>query len=98
MHRISGLLLAAFLPVHFLALSLAIRGEASLDGFIRWTEDPLVKVSETVLVLLLAAHLAGGIRLLAIEFLPWSDAQRTIVGLSAGLSIAVGLAYLLNAS
>ena len=64
-HRISGLLLAGFLPVHFVALSLAIRGEASLDHFIRWTQHPMVKLSETILVLALAAHLTGGIRLLA---------------------------------
>ena len=64
-HRISGLGLALFLPVHLYVLSLALHGEAALDGFLRWAEMPLVKVAETTLVLLLAAHMAGGLRLLA---------------------------------
>ena len=37
-HRLSGLALAIFLPLHFLALGLAIGGEAKLDGFLRWSE------------------------------------------------------------
>ena len=32
MHRLSGLALALFLPLHFLVLGLAIEGEARLDG------------------------------------------------------------------
>ena len=47
-HRISGLALACFLPLHFLALGLAIDGEARLDGFLKWTANPLVKLAETV--------------------------------------------------
>ena len=43
-HRISGLALACFLPLHFLTLGLAINGEARLDGFLKWTANPLVKL------------------------------------------------------
>jgi fumarate reductase subunit D len=95
-HRVSGMLLAFFLPLHFWTLSLAIRGEAALDGFLRWTEQPLVKVAECILVVLLAAHLTGGLRLLALEFLPWHDWQKTWVALAASLSLAVGVLFLLN--
>lgn len=95
-HRISGLLLALFLPAHFWALGQAIQGEAALDGFLRWADRPLVKFAETVLVVLLAAHLTGGLRVMAIEFLAWRDWQKTAVALSAGLSLAVGLLFLLN--
>ena len=63
-HRLSGLALACFLPLHFLALGLAIDGEARLDGFLKWTANPLVKLAETVLVFLLAVHMLGGIRVL----------------------------------
>ena len=45
---------------------------------------------------LLAAHLTGGVRLLAVEFLPWQDWQKTWVALAAGLSVVVGLLFLLN--
>ena len=96
-HRLSGLALALFLPFHFWALGTTLQGEAALDGFLRWTDQPLVKLAETGLVVLLAAHLAGGLRVLAIEFLAWRDWQRTAVALSAGFSLAIGLLFLLGA-
>lgn len=95
-HRVSGLLLALFLPAHFWALSLAIRGEAALDGFLRWTESPLVKFAETLLVLLLAAHLSGGLRLLIIEFLPWSERQKALLAAAGGVAFGAGLLFLFN--
>jgi len=95
-HRGSGLLLAVFLPFHFWALGQALAGAAALDGFLRWTELPLVKFAETGLVLLLAAHLAGGVRLLMLEFLAWRDWQKSLLAVAAGVSLAVGLAFVLN--
>ncbi len=95
-HRVSGLLLALFLPLHFWALSRAIEGEAALEGFLRWTDTPLVKVAEWGLVVLLAAHLAGGLRVLALEFLGWRRRQKDMVAATAGLSLACGLLFLLN--
>jgi fumarate reductase subunit D len=95
-HRISGLLLALFLPAHFWALSRAIEGEARLDAFLRWTESPWVRLAETGLVILLAAHLAGGLRIMALELLAWRDGQKTAIALSAGASLAVGLVFLLQ--
>ncbi|MGG5809611.1 succinate dehydrogenase [Falsiroseomonas sp. CW058] len=95
-HRVSGLLLALFLPLHFWALSHAIAGEAALDGFLRWTDNAVLKAAETALVVLLAAHLAGGLRVLALEFLGWRASQKTLVAASAGVSLAAGLLFLLN--
>ena len=95
-HRVSGLLLALFMPLHFWALGQALQGAAALDGFLRWTEQPLVKFAETGLVLLLAAHMAGGVRLMMLEFLPWRDWQKGLLAVAAGVSLAVGLAFMLN--
>lgn len=95
-HRVSGLVLALFLPLHFWALGQALQGEAALDGFLRWTEHPLVKVGEVILVLALSAHLTGGIRLLMLEFLAWRDWQKSLAALAAGLTLAASLAFLLN--
>jgi fumarate reductase subunit D len=95
-HRVSGLLLALFLPLHFWALSHAITGEAALEGFLRWTDSFILKAAETILVVLLAAHLAGGLRVLALEFLGWRSGQKTMVAASAGVSLAAGLLFLLN--
>ena len=96
-HRVSGLGLALFLPVHFLTLGLAIEGEAALDGLLRWAEQPLVKVAEAVLVVLLAVHLAGGVRLLVLEFVRWSERQKTWIAASLGFALGAGLLFLLSA-
>jgi fumarate reductase subunit D len=92
-HRISGIALALFLPAHFLALGTAIRGEAALDEFLRWTEQPLVIAAEWVLVILLAAHMAGGLRVLALEFLPWRGWQKSLAAVAAFFAILAGLAF-----
>ncbi len=97
-HRVSGLALALFLPVHFYVLALALDAEARLDQFLRWTDDPLVKLAETALVVLLAAHMTGGLRLLALEFVGWHDWQKTFIATAAGLSAAAGLVFALNAA
>jgi fumarate reductase subunit D len=96
-HRVSGLGLVLFLPLHFLALGLAIEGEAAMDGFLRWTDAPLAKLAETILVMLLAVHLAGGLRLLALEFVGWSERQRQLIAGAFGFALAAGLLFLLNA-
>lgn len=95
-HRVSGLALTLFLPAHFFVLGQALRGEQAVDGFLRWTEQPLVKAAETGLVLLLAAHLTGGVRLLMLEFLEWRNWQKSLAAVAAGASLAAGLAFLLN--
>jgi len=95
-HRVSGVILAMFIPLHFQVLNIAVRDAKSFDGFTAWAEAPLVKLAEAVLIVLLAMHLTGGLRLLAIEFLPWRDWQKSIVAVTAGLSLAAGLVYLLN--
>ena len=97
LHRFSGLALALFLPVHFYVLALAIEGGAAMDEFLAWTEQALVKWAVAGLIFLLAAHLTGGIRLLALEFLPWRDGQKTLVAISGGLSFAAGLLFLVKA-
>jgi len=71
LHRLSGLALALFLPFHFLVLGLAIEGEARLDAVLAWTDQPLVKIAEWGLVMLLTLHLMLGLRVLLLEWAPW---------------------------
>lgn len=94
-HRLSGILLALFLPVHFWALSQSLQGAAQFDRFLAWTTLPAVKFAEWGIVVLLAAHLAGGLRLLVLEFLPWRDWQKRLAAAAAALALAVGLAFAL---
>jgi fumarate reductase subunit D len=90
-HRVSGLALAAFLPLHFWTLGAALQ----LDSFIAWTQQPLVKLGEWLIVVALAAHLGGGLRVLALEFLPWRDWQKSLAAAAATVALAVGLALAL---
>ena len=86
-HRVSGIALAIFLPLHFWALSTALE----LDAFLAWTRQPAVRVAEWGIVVALAAHFAGGLRVLALEFLPWHERQKTLAALAAGVTALVGL-------
>lgn len=94
-HRVSGMALALFLPVHFLVLGRAIAGEARLDEFLRWSHQPAVIAGEWILVTLLAAHLAGGLRLLVLELLPWRGWQKSLAALAAGFALLAGLVFAL---
>ncbi len=94
-HRLSGLVLASFLPWHFWALGQAIHGEAALDGFLRYSDRALFKFGEWGLVVLLALHLAGGVRLLLIEFGPWSGLRKNWIAGAFGFAFAAGLAFAL---
>jgi fumarate reductase subunit D len=96
-HRVSGILLALFLPLHFLALGTALSGAASLDGFLAWTDRPWVKASEIALVALLAAHLTGGLRLLLVEFVGWRrESQSMLLAVAGGAAACCALAFALN--
>ena len=95
-HRLSGLALAAFLPLHFLALGLAIDGEAGLDGFLRWSDQPLVKLAEGGLVALVVVHLLGGLRLLVLENLAWTSGQQRLALLAAGGAAVAAFAFLVR--
>lgn len=90
-HRVSGIALAVFLPLHFWALGNALQ----LDSFLAWTEQPLVKAGEWAIVVALAAHLGGGLRILAIEFLDWHEWQKSLAAVAAAVTLAVGLAFAL---
>jgi fumarate reductase subunit D len=91
-HRLSGLGLAIFLPLHFLVLGLAISDAGKLDELLQLTQMPAVKIAEAGLIFLLVVHFLGGLRLLAVENGPWFGGQ-TRMALGAGI-VAAGIAFL----
>ena len=97
-HRLSGLALACFLPLHFLALGLAIDGEAQLDRFLAWTTNPLVKLAETILVFLLTVHMLGGVRVLLIENLPWREGYKQLAVAAIAAAALAAIAFLVRAA
>jgi len=90
-HRVSGIALALFLPLHFWTLGNALQ----LDTFLAWSQQPLVKLGEWLIVVALAAHLGGGLRVLALEFLAWREWQKSLAAAAAALAVGVGLAFAL---
>lgn len=97
LHRLSGLALALFLPFHFWVLALALTDPARLDGFLSFTEVGLVKLAEFGLVFLLAVHMLGGLRLLALEWLPWTPSQKSLAAGATAVSFLIAGLFFLQA-
>ena len=97
LHRISGLALALFLPLHFWVLAMAMTDPSKLDAFLGLTESFFVKVVEFGLVFLLAVHMFGGLRLMAMEWLPWSPSQKTLAATAAAASFFIASLFFLKA-
>jgi fumarate reductase subunit D len=95
-HRVSGLALAIFLPVHFFVLGLTFHGGARLDSFLRWTDQPLVQLAEGGLIFLLTVHLLGGLRVLVIENMNWRDGQKQLATLAATAAALVAFVFLVR--
>ena len=95
-HRLSGIGLAIFLPLHFLVLGLAIEGAGRLNGFLRLTQMPAVEFAGAGLIFLLVVHFLGGLRLLAIENLPWFGGQKWIATAIAAASGCAAFVFLVR--
>ena len=97
LHRISGMALALFLPLHFWVLSYALTAPETLDGLLRWTDLGIVKFAEFGLVFLLSVHMFGGLRLMALEWLPWTSGQKTAAASAVAASTLVAGVFFLRA-
>ena len=96
LHRLAGIALAIFLPVHFWTLSAALNGADFLDKFLKVTNTPLIKFAEGGIVVALTLHMALGLRVLAIEFLPMHERTRVAISICLAAGFAVGLAFAFN--
>lgn len=97
LHRLSGLALGLFLPAHFYVLSMALTRPDDLNQFLSFADNPLVKLAEFGLVFLLAVHFFGGLRLLALEFLPWSGRQKSLAAAAIAGAFLISGTFLLRA-
>ncbi len=95
LHRISGVLLTVFLPIHFWTLGLALENEAALDAALKWYEAPIFKFGEWLLVFALVVHAVGGIRILLIEFRPWRGLRRGWIPAGLGTAAIVSVVFLI---
>jgi fumarate reductase subunit D len=95
-HRLSGLALGIFLPAHFYVLGMALEKADRLDRFLKLADMGAFKFGEWGLVLLLSVHMCFGLRLLAMELLPWSttrDARLSWIGWGGAISLAIGFVF-----
>jgi len=97
LHRVSGVGLALFLPLHFWVLAMAMTDPARLDGFLTLTESSIVKLVEFGLVFGLAVHMFGGLRLMAMEWLPWTPPQKTLAAAATAVSFLIAGLFLMKA-
>ena len=96
LHRLSGLGLAIFLPLHFYVLSQALTRPDTLDAVLRFADNPMVKLAEFGLVFGLAVHIFGGLRLMAMEWLPWSDRQKSLAASAVAIAFVISGTFLLQ--
>lgn len=97
LNRVSGIALSIFLPLHFLALGLALSGAPRFEGFLALTRNPLMETLEAGLVAALALHLACGLRILAIEVLDFRERTAITVAAALAFGFFFGVLYLVNA-
>lgn len=96
LHRLSGIALALFLPMHFIALGTALQGADRLESFLGLTHNGFVRTAEWGLVSALALHLVLGLRVLAIEWFATRERTALMVSLCVAAALAVGLLFLLG--
>lgn len=96
LHRISGIALAVFLPLHFLTLGLAIEGADELQSFLDVADNVLAKVFEAGLVFALVVHVMGGLRLMLLEWWHWDQQHAFWLTASLGAGCVVALMFALS--
>lgn len=96
LHRLSGVALALFLPMHFIALGTALAGADRLESVLGLTRNGFVHAAEWGLVSALALHMALGLRVLAIEWLSFRERGAILVSGCVAGSLAVGLLFLMS--
>ena len=96
LHRLSGIALAIFLPLHFLALATALNGADALDSFLALTRRPAVAALEWGIVVALALHMTLGLRVLAVEFFNFREKTLAALSVCVAATCAVGLIFILN--
>lgn len=76
---------------------MALTAPDTLDGLLLLSESGTIKLAEVGLVFLLAVHLFGGLRLMAMEWLPWKPSQKTLAAGVTAISFLIATLFLLRA-
>lgn len=90
-HRITGLLLLAFLIFHLFTLSSILRGEVAYNQILSFMEFPMLKVGEIMLLWVVLFHSLNGFRLILFNLFPTINHKRFAYSISIMSMILVSL-------
>ena len=91
LHRVSGLVLSAYLLLHIYDLRAAQRGAQAFDEALAVFQSPFWKVMDLLLLAAVLFHTINGIRLLLFDAGIGINNQRQLFWLAFGLTIAIFL-------
>ena len=89
LHRVSGLVLVAYLFAHIIVISQAQRGSASFDKLFKTLESPLFVVLDLVLLGAVLYHMMNGIRVLFFDVGVAIRRQKTLFAVAVGIGVVV---------
>jgi len=90
-HRITGLLLLAFLIFHLFTLSSILRGDVAYNRILSFMESPVMKFGEIVLLWVVSFHSLNGFRLILFNLFPTINHKRFAYSISIISLILVSL-------
>ena len=90
-HRITGLLLLAFLIFHLFTLSSILRGDVAYNGILSFMESPVMKFGEIMLLWVVLFHSLNGFRLILFNLFPTINHKRFAYSISIISLILVSL-------
>ena len=90
-HRITGLLLLAFLIFHLFTLSSILRGDVAYNRILSFMESPVMKFGEIVLLWVVLFHSLNGFRLILFNLFPTINHKRFAYSISIISLILVSL-------
>ena len=90
-HRVSGVLVFAFLLLHVVDVSL-VRWPSLYDDVHRLYGNVLLRLFEVGLLFALLFHALNGLRIIAVDFFPGAVAnERRLLAAAVGLTVAAGV-------
>lgn len=79
-HRITGLILVAYLLLHIFTLSVVLQGPDAFDRVMATFRNPIVQFLELLLIWIVFWHTLNGLRLILLHFRPGHDQRPLIIG------------------
>jgi fumarate reductase subunit D len=97
LHRLSGIGLALFLPIHFYMLALALTDPAQLDGFLAFTDLLIVKCAEFGLGVFAGGSYVWRSAIDGAGISAMESAQKTFAATAVALAFFISTSFFLQA-